>query len=275
MSRSLRRTILLCACLALALAGCGSSGNDTQAAQSLLKKVQDAGELKVGAAAYEPGAMKDASTGEWSGTFIDFAKWYADELGVKLTVVETSWENIVAGLQAKQYDLALGLNRTPKRALAVTFTQALEISEGGFAIKPGRVPARTWDELNDPQYSICVVQGTAYDLALTNVAPKAEILRLPDHSTCSLELVSEKVDAFWEDLGAVTPLAKEHSDIRLIIPDPQILSQGIATAIPQGYSFEDIEAINIGIENYIASGLLIKSQQANRVDNPQDYTVEP
>jgi len=272
-SRALRRIMLVSALVALAVTGCQSSSSASS--PSLIKQIQKAGELKVGAAEYVPGAVKDPASGKWSGTFIDFATWYADQLGVKLTVVETSWDNIVAGLQAKQYDMALGLNRTPKRAIAVVFTAPLEYSLGGFAIKPDRVSARTWAQLNDPKYTICVVQGTAYDLALTNIAPKAQITRLPDHNACSLEITSDKVDAFWEDLGAVAPLAKEQSAIRLIIPDPQILSQGIATAVPQGYSFEDLEAINIGIENYIASGLLTKSQQANRVDNPLDYAVQP
>ncbi|MGO7428811.1 transporter substrate-binding domain-containing protein, partial [Rhizobium ruizarguesonis] len=81
--------------------------------------VQKAGVLRCGAAVAPPYVMRDPATGEYSGFFADLCKEFAEVLKVKPEFVDTTWDNIVAGLQAGKWDLSLALNRTPTRAMAV------------------------------------------------------------------------------------------------------------------------------------------------------------
>lgn len=66
--------------------------------------------------------MRDPATGDYSGFYADLCREFADVLKVKPEFVDTTWDNIVAGLQAGKWDVSLALNRTPARAMAVQFS---------------------------------------------------------------------------------------------------------------------------------------------------------
>ncbi|MDE3027613.1 MAG: transporter substrate-binding domain-containing protein, partial [Paracoccaceae bacterium] len=86
------------------------------------QKVQAAGVLRCGAAVAPPYVMRDPATGAYSGFFADLCREFADTLKVKPQFVDTTWDNIVAGLQAGKWDMSLALNRTPARAMAINFS---------------------------------------------------------------------------------------------------------------------------------------------------------
>jgi polar amino acid transport system substrate-binding protein len=99
------------------------------------KPVQDRGVLRCGAAVAPPHVMRDPTSGEYSGLFIDLCKELAEKvLGVKAEIIDTSWDNIVAGLQADRWDVSLALNRTPKRALAMRSAIVLGITRFHWSI---------------------------------------------------------------------------------------------------------------------------------------------
>ena len=93
-----------------------------QERKSLLKEIQQRGELRVGYATADPHSFKDSTSGQWKGIAVDIMEEWAQELGVKHVAVDTSWDAMIAGLQAGKYDVAAALNRRPARALAVTFS---------------------------------------------------------------------------------------------------------------------------------------------------------
>src|SRR5690349_12705748 len=75
--------------------------------------VQKTGALRCGAAVAPPYVMRDPASGEYSGFFADLCREFAEVLKVKPEFVDTTWDNIVAGLQAGKWDVSLALNRTP------------------------------------------------------------------------------------------------------------------------------------------------------------------
>src|SRR5713101_6486788 len=94
-----------------------------QPAENLWKDVQDRGVLRAGAALAPPHVMRDPKTGEYSGVFVDLVKEFGEQvLGVKVLFVDTTWDNIIAGMQAGKWDVALALNRTAKRALSINYS---------------------------------------------------------------------------------------------------------------------------------------------------------
>jgi polar amino acid transport system substrate-binding protein len=93
-----------------------------QTAEGYWQGVQKSGTLRCGAAVAPPYVMRDPASGEYSGFFADLCREFAEVLQVKPEFVDTTWDNIVAGLQAGKWDLSLALNRTPARAMAVQFS---------------------------------------------------------------------------------------------------------------------------------------------------------
>ncbi|MFA0698710.1 transporter substrate-binding domain-containing protein, partial [Vibrio sp. 10N.222.49.C9] len=88
-----------------------------------LDDIQKEGVLRVGTTGdYRPFSYHDGET--LSGYDIDVAKHMADQLGVKVEFVETTWKGLLDGLAQDQYDIAMGgITRKMQRQLNAEQTQ--------------------------------------------------------------------------------------------------------------------------------------------------------
>ena len=96
--------------------GSSSSSGQASSEENLLAGMQARGELRVGVAP-DPLSLVQAN-GTWTGPDLVPLEDLATTMKVKFTPVETSWDNMVAGLQASQYDFAADLEATTARALS-------------------------------------------------------------------------------------------------------------------------------------------------------------
>ncbi|QIB67870.1 amino acid ABC transporter substrate-binding protein [Aminipila butyrica] len=102
-------TILTGVLLTAVLTGCGgaTSGEDAQGAseKDLLATIQENGTLTVGTeGTYAPYTYHDDS-GKLVGYDVEIAEAVAEKLGVEAKFVETKWDSIIAGLDAKRFDV--------------------------------------------------------------------------------------------------------------------------------------------------------------------------
>ena len=275
----LRRVALpgLVALLLVAVAACGgtsSSANPTSGGKSLIAAIKSRGELRVGFASAQPWQMKDATTGDWQGVYVDVMKDWANTLGVKFTPVSTTWDNMISGLQAGQYDVASSLNARPKRSIVVTFSDALQSDIGSFSVA-GTSGITTFDQLNKPDVTVCVQQGAAEDLSLTAAKLNLKIDRLADQDTCRLAVTSGRAQAFFDDWNGNGPFAKANSGIKIIFPSAPFVNEGIGYAITFGWGYEDMAAINNQLVYFNGSGLLAQSLQQWGAVDPVKYAADP
>lgn len=263
------------------LAGCsssssGASGGSTSTArsnQSLISQIKSRGELRLGVATAQPNSFKDPQTGVWKGIYVELMKDWAQVLGVKFVPVPTTFGNMIAGLQAHQFDIGSNLNQRPQRALAVTFTDPVLSDIAGAAFYSARAHLSRWADLDQPQNTICVVLGSAEDGALTAAKPKAQIIRLEDQNSCRVALQSGRATADFDDWLALGPFAKATSGLAIVFPPTPLVNEGIAYAIAPEYSYDDVQAINIEINAYRVSGKLQAVEaQVGSVD-PVPYAV--
>ncbi|SIO72076.1 amino acid ABC transporter substrate-binding protein, PAAT family [Burkholderia sp. GAS332] len=148
--------------------------------------------LRVGCAISEPWCFKDLTNSNapgavqsdgavWRGVAVVLAKRIADAMGVKLEVVETSWGNAVAGLQANQYDVMFMLDSTPERAAAIDFVGPVLWYPVAILVNKDFQP-KTWNELNDPNYSFGMPTGSNFVGVIQKNAPKAKLVTLQQSS---------------------------------------------------------------------------------------------
>ena len=239
--------------------------------KSLIKEIQQRGELRVGYALADPHAIKDSATGQWKGIAVEVMEEWAKELNVKHVAVDTSWDAMIAGLQANKYDVAAALNRRPARAIVVTFSVPYMSDIGTFVVNREKNKAKSWAELDKKGMKVAVVMGTAEDKALTRIVKAAELVRLPDQNEARIAMQSGRAAAFFDDISGNAKYAKENKAIRLIIPEPAIEVEGIAYAIRKGYSHDDLQALDIMVENYVNTGKLKAAQEKYGLPNPQDF----
>lgn len=244
------------------------------AGETLIQQIQARGELRVGVDQGKPFVFKEAASDEWTGIYMDVVARWAETLNVKLVSVPTTWANMVAGLQANQFDIAVALNPTPARSLSVVFSDPLIYEIGAFAVM--RSSSFTdWDGLNKEGSKICVPLGSAPDLALTAAAPKAEIVRLRGETDCQVAVTSGRADAFYWAVGNLSAFAAQNENIGLIFPDNAFERQGTAFAFQAGIDMQSLMAFNIQLDSFVNSGALAESRQRWGFVGPQAYAIGP
>jgi polar amino acid transport system substrate-binding protein len=222
--------------------------------------VQKSGVLRCGVANAPPYVIRDPKTGQYSGIFVDLCREFGEqELGVKVQMVETSWDNIVAGLQSNRWDLALALNRTPKRALAIAYSGPVwnyEITGVYDKANPKfKTPPKSLADIDRAGTTIGVMTGTAADQLLTARVKNAGILRLSDVDTTHLALSSRRADVLFDDDETNAPFAatnpKRWGDLH---PVPALAKQGIGFGLRRDATEADLQVLDIFIDNKAAVG---------------------
>lgn len=207
------------AATALSLSSRGASAQS--GTQNTFDRILANKKLRLGAvAAGAPWFMKDQATGKWAGQFYDIGSALASDMDVQLELVETTWGNAVLDLQADKIDIMFGLNPTPKRAMAIDFSNAVYDSALVVIARPGFEP-KTWLELNDPKVKISVDVGSAHDQVASRLCPKAQIVRFKSIDEATLALRSGRVDAqciFW--MGGVRAVKRDSGLGKVIVPQP-------------------------------------------------------
>ncbi len=253
-----RMKALRSAFLTLAVGLAAAAPAEAQQSEGLWSSVQKAGVLRCGAAVAPPYVMRDPATGQYSGYFAELCKQFADVLKVKPQFVDTTWDSIVAGLQANKWDLSLALNRTPARALAVTFSTAAAESDISLVYNKGNAKVGTPTSIADidkPGITIAVMSGTAQDKAVSAAVKNATVVRLPSSDETRLALISKRADMVVDESDSNDMFAQQNADWSATLsPAPALAKQGVAFGLRRDVSPADLEVINIFVEDKVVTG---------------------
>lgn len=228
------------------------------------KSVRSSGVLRCGAAVSPPYVMRDPKTGDYSGLFPELCKAFGrDVLKVKVEFVDTSWDNIVAGLQSEKWDISLSLNDTPERRKAISFSKPAIGYSVNFAynVKNAKLAngVNSMDDVDHAGISVAVMSGTAQDKAISGVLKKATIVRLPGFDETRLSLMSKRADFLADDSMTNTLLTTAHPDwAKTFTPTPRLAEQGIALGVNKNTPDTDIHVLNDFVDQQIKSGAVDK-----------------
>src|SRR6516164_2327411 len=189
---------------------------------STWKSVRQAGVLRCGIATSPP----YTKTGTYSGVFPDLCRQFGEQvLKVKVEYVDTTWDNIVAGLQSEKWDISLSLNDTPERRKAISFSEPVVDYSVTFAYNKNnpKVPKtiNSIADIDKPGMTVTVMSGTAQDKAIAAVLKQATIMRLPGFDETRLALMSKRADLLADDNMTNLLLTSAHPDWALAYkPNP-------------------------------------------------------
>jgi polar amino acid transport system substrate-binding protein len=245
----------------------------TQAAEgNLWKEVRDAGVLKCGAAVAAPYVMKDAMSSQYSGYFVDLCRDFGENvLKVKVEFVDTNWDNLIAGMQSKKWDLAMALNQTPERALAIAFSVPATSYEVSFLVNKNNPKFEGADasleNYDKKGVTFAVMSGTSQDKAVSAVIKNATIMRLPGMDETRLAVMSKRADVLVDANDTNHLFALANPDwAKEINPEPALAKQGVSFGLRRDTSFADQQVLNIYLEQRKDKGeiqaLVDKASQA-------------
>lgn len=230
------------------LAGCGdtSEKSSTTSASSgtlTLDKIKEAGKLvSATEAANEP--FEFLENGEIVGYDVDILKYICNDLGVELELVDLPFQGILAGLEAKKYDMvsaALGVTKERADKYALTYP----IQEGTTVLIK-RKGDDVLKSVEDIKGKVIATQTASYsetDVNTFNDSLKnstgegyKELKLYATYPEGYMELKNGRVDAVAQSVSIASVLIKENPD------DYEILGEvGTKSYTSWGFKKEDTE----------------------------------
>ena len=143
-------TLVLSAVLLLALAACGSTTKekDKTASKNLYEQVKDKGVVTIGTeGTYAPFTFHDKSD-KLTGFDVEIAQEVFKRLKLKPKFVETKWDGMIAGLDAKRYDMVANeVAIRPDRLEKYDMSKPYIVSKAVLVVKADNKDIKSLDDL--------------------------------------------------------------------------------------------------------------------------------
>lgn len=203
---------------------------------STLNKIVQRGELRVGMEpGYMPFEMKDKK-GNIIGFDVDMAKQMAKDMGVKLKLVPTAWDGIIAGLITEKYDIIMsGMTITQARNLKVNFANPyIVVGQTVMMRKELAGEVKTAKDLDNAKYTVVSKLGVTGEIATRKFFKKAKIVTFETEADAAAEVLSGKADAIVYDQPYNVLFMSDKGKGRLIHLDTPLTYEPLGWAIRKG-----------------------------------------
>lgn len=188
-----------------------------------IKKIKDRGTLPVCMAESIPMAVRNPTTGEWSGYNIEMAKDLAATLGVKLEIVDLQIATIIPALLGGKCDILMApIFATAARAQVVAFTEPYSTTSEKLLVRADS-KVTSMKQLDDPQFTITVPAGSGQEADARKLWPKATVKPIVSDYSYSflLEVASGRADAGLAAEQEANIFIKQNPQANLKILEPQ------------------------------------------------------
>lgn len=178
------------ALLVVGLAGCSNSSDNSA------KKIKDKGTLVVGTHAdYAPFEFPIVKNGKKQITGYDIliAQKIADDMGVKLKVVNTEFASLITDLKNNKIDLAMaGMISTPERKKQVNFSKSYYTVKNVLLVTTAN--ADKYNKISDLKGAQIGAQQTTTQEQIAKEQTKANVVTEGQVTSLTTELLNGKLD---------------------------------------------------------------------------------
>jgi len=204
--------------------------------KSTLNQVLQRGELQVCLEpGYMPFEMKDKK-GRIIGYDVDFAKKMAKEMGVKLKLLPTAWDGIIAALVTGKCDIIMsGMTVTQQRNLKVNFAEPYVVV-GQTMLMNKALEGKITDakQLDTKDNTITTKLGTSAEVAAKKFFVNAKLVTFETEADAAAEVLNGKADAFIYDQPYNVLFMSDKGKGKLVHLDKPLTYEPLAWAIRKG-----------------------------------------
>jgi polar amino acid transport system substrate-binding protein len=191
------------------------------AAAGIMDKIISEKKLKVGVAPWPKLINWDPKTNQYEGIIADDLRNFEKLTGIKIEYTNTTWDGMIAGLQAGKWDaVSCGLSPSIERSLVVTFTNPYGWFNGVALIRKDD-SAKTFQDLDKPGNIITVVGGSSWEKFYKDKFQNAKVASFGDAGMALMELIQGKAKAYVGDSIVNSTRAKERPELKLLEFSPQ------------------------------------------------------
>jgi len=247
--------------LSLALTGCGSNqaapsseGSKQEAAANLLETIKQNGKIRIGTeGTYAPFTFHDKD-GKLTGFDVEIAEEVAKRLGVQPEFIETKWDGMFAGLDAKRFDMIVNqVGIRADRQEKYDFSDPYIVSKAVLIVHQDNQDIKSLADLKGKKAAQSLTSN------LTDIAKKngAEIVQSDGFNQAIDLLVSKRVEATVNDGLSYLDLKKQKPDvpIKVVAEHPDAAKNGIM--FNKGNK-ELVEAVNKALQEMKNDGTYLK-----------------
>ena len=264
----------MAAAMAIGFAGCSSSGTSSASSDGplTLDKIKANGKLTVATeAAYEPFEYLDGE--KIVGYNADLFAKICEDLGVELEYIDLPFQGILAGLEAKKYDVVgATLGITAERASKYTMTYPIQ---NGTTVFVKRKNDDSIQSIADMEGKKVGTQTSCYNEADTKKYNEqfianggsgyAELLTYDSFPEAFLELKNGRIDLVAQNYASCAAVVKNNPDDYVIVADANGNAEYVGTDTWVGWAVrpEDTELsdfINSEIHKFKEDGTLAELQ---------------
>lgn len=214
----------------------------TDSKESVYDRVMRTGKIRCGYAMWTPVLYKDLETGKLSGMFYDLMEEVGKRLDLEIVWTEESgWGTVVEGIVTNRYDMiCAGLGYNSARAKFIDFGQPIFYTPMYVAVRAGdtRFDGNIREILNDPDYTIAVLDGELSSVVARQIFPEAQtsaMSQILDYSQLFIEVEMGKVDATLVEPGAFRQYEKHNpGKLRMLDGGPPVNVFPISVGLPPG-----------------------------------------
>lgn len=228
-----------------------------EAGPSVLDKIVERGELRVGMTGSQPPLNVKNKTGELIGYEVDLVNLMAESMGVKANLVVKPFAQLIPALRSGEIDMVVsGMTITLERNTQVAFVGPYLVSGKSILTKSSTLAAiEDSGDINEDNVSLVALEGSTSQQFVETIIPKAKLTKAPDYGAAVKLLLDDKVNAMVADMEICVITALRYPDAGLATLTAPLTIEPIGIALPPN----DPLLINL-VENYLgaleATGLL-------------------
>jgi len=270
--KKLSLTIVLLLTMVL-VAACGNNNNNNSAAgnnaaaptaaagdnaapaeQNSLEAVKASGKLRIGTeGTYAPFTFHDAD-GKLTGFDVEIAEEVTKRLGVKAEFIETQWDGIFAGMDAKRFDTIFNeVSITDERKEKYDFSDPYIVSKAVLIVSEDNQDIKSFADLKGKKAG----QSLTSNLGKIATDNGAEIVSTEGFNQAIDLLTSGRIDATVNDGLSFLDLKKQKPDIKIKQVD-EIAEGSHSAAVFLKGNDELVQAVNEALAAMQADGTYLR-----------------
>jgi len=223
-------------------------------AESRLQQILANGELRVGTTGdWNPMTMVDPTSKERKGFDIDIATALAEDMGVKVVFVPTTWKTLVNGVVAAKYDMTSSASLSPKRALVAGYSLSyFAVEDVPLMLNKNNGKYNSWEDLNNPNVTVAVTLGTVQEKRAEVLFNKSKIIKVSAPARDYQEVLAGRADISMTSNLEAAKLVEQYPQMMVVPVKGGKNPTPLAVLLPQ--------ADQVWI-NYVNHWIILKSER--------------
>ena len=222
------------AALALAMPAAAQSTQQSLSSGSVIESIKKNGVIKIGLSIFRPWSMRDLN-GELVGFELDVGRKLAEDMGVEVEFVPTSWDGIIPALVSGKFDVIIsGMSITPQRNLTVNFSDPYAYSGMTILANKAMTDGFALEDYNNGDVTFAARRGATPAAVIAEMFPEAELLLFDEDGAATQEVLNGNAHATMASEPSPSEDARRYSDTLYVPFDQAFQAAGEAFALRKG-----------------------------------------